>query len=529
MFDEAKAEHAVKFFKNLKHTKGRWKGVPFTLMDWQEKAIRDIFGTVKDDGFRQYTTAYIEIPKKMGKSETGAGVALYCLAADNEWSAEVYGCASDRQQASIVYDVAVDMVDQNPALKKKIKPVISQKRLIYTPTKSFYQVLSAESYSKHGFNVHAVIFDELHAQPNRGLFDVMTEGSGDARTQPLYFIITTAGDDPDRTSIGWEMHDFSQQIITGDKVDPTFYAMIYGIDRDNKRIWTGQDYHKVDDIDWKDEKIWTAVNPSINHTVDISKVRDQFTRAQGNPSREKNFRWLRLNSWEKVKTHKWLGVDFWDLCKVKLDNLEGRPCYGGLDLSTKIDMTSFVLLFPPDGVNKKWAVLSWFWLPEDNIAARVEKDQVPYDTWVQQNYLQTTPGNVIDYEFIEEFILKLADKYDIQEIGYDPWNAMQTAIRLEDEGLTVAEVRQGYKSMSPPMKEIEQLTMGKKIQHDGHPILRWNLGNVEVKMDENENLRPVKGKGTERIDGLVAMINAMNRAMLHDDECVYNHRGIVTV
>ena len=531
-FDQNKAEHAIKFIRNLKHTKGRWKGVPFALMDWQEKALREIFGTVKDDGFRQYTTAYIEIPKKMGKSETGAGVALYCLAADGEHAAEVYGCAADRQQASIVFDVAVDMVDQNPALKKSIKPILSQKRLVYMPTKSFYQVLSAESYSKHGFNVHAVIFDELHAQPNRGLFDVMTEGSGDARTQPLYFIITTAGDDPDRTSIGWEMHEFAQKIITGDKKDPTFYAMLYGIDRDNKRIWTGQEYKAVDEIDWEDEKVWLEVNPSINHTVDFGKVKDQFTRAQGNPAREKNFRWLRLNSWEKLKLQKWLGVDFWDLCKgqVKTENLYGRSCYGGLDLSSKIDMTSFVLLFPPDDVFKKWAVLSWFWLPEDNIAERVEKDQVPYDRWVQEGYLQTTPGNVIDYQFIEEFIIKLADKYDIQEIGYDPWNAMQTAIRLEDEGLTPVEVRQGYKSMSPPMKEIEQLTMGKKIQHDGHPVLRWNIGNVEVKIDENENVRPVKGKGTERIDGLVAMINAMNRAMLNEDtESIYQTMGVTVV
>ena len=186
----------------------------------------------------RYNTAYIEVPKKMGKSEMGAGVGLYCLTSDNEWAAEVYGCAADRQQASIVFDVAVAMVDQSPALKKVIKPVLSQKRLVYLPTKSFYQVLSAEAYSKHGFNVHAVIFDELHAQPNRGLYDVMTEGSGDARDQPLFFLITTAGDDPDRASIGWELHQMAVDVLTGVKVDPTFYAMIYGLDRDNKRIWT---------------------------------------------------------------------------------------------------------------------------------------------------------------------------------------------------------------------------------------------------------------------------------------------------
>lgn len=533
MFNQDKADHVINFIKQLRHTKGRWKGVPFSLLPWQEKILSDVFGTVRESGYRQYNTAYIEIGKKQGKSELAAAVALYCLAADNEWSAEVYGCAADRKQASIVFDVAVDMVDQNPTLRKKIKPILSQKRLVYMPTRSFYEVLSAESYSKHGFNTHAVIFDELHAQPNRGLYDVMTEGAGDARMQPLFFLITTAGDDPDRASIGWEIHSHAVDVLTGVRQDPTFYACIYGIDREEKRIWKGQEYEIIKgDIDWKSEEVWYKVNPSLNHTVSLEKVREHFNRAEGSVVREKNFRWLRLNSWEKIKTSKWLGLDFWDLCKGKVDmtKLEGRPCYGGLDLSSKIDMTAFVLLFPPDDINKKWIVLPWFWLPEDNITERVEKDGVPYDEWVQKGFLQTTPGNVIDYQFIEQFIIKLADKYRIQQIGYDPWNAMQTAVKLEDEGLTMVEVRQGFKSMSPPMKEIEQLTMGKKIIHNGHPVLRWNIGNVHVKMDENENIRPVKSKGTERIDGLVAMINAMNRAMLEEDtESIYSKRGILTL
>jgi phage terminase large subunit-like protein len=531
-FNQDKADHVLRFFKNLKHTKGRWKGVPFTLMDWQTEALSNVFGNVRDNGYRQYTTAYIEIPKKMGKSETGAGVALYCLTADSEQAAEVYGCASDRQQASIVFDVAVDMVDQNPALKKKIKPILSQKRLVYLPTRSFYQVLSAESYSKHGFNVHCVVFDELHSQPNRGLFDVMTEGSGDARTQPLYFVITTAGDDPDRASIGWEIHTLAQDILTGAKVDPTFYAMIYGIDNEEKRIWMGREYETVDEIDWRDVSLWKKVNPSLDHTVPISKVVDQFVRAEGNPAREKNFKWLRLNSWEKIKTSKWLGLDFWDLCRDKVDEkrLEGRPCFGGLDLSSKIDITSFVLLFPPDDINKDWVVLPWFWVPEDKVQERVETDHVPYDEWVRAGHLQTTPGNVIDYAFIENHIMGLMDKYDIREIGFDPWNAMQTAIRLEDAGLLPVETRQGYKTMSPAMKEIEQLVLGRKIKHGGHPVLRWNIGNVEVKTDENENIRPMKGPKFERIDGLVAMVNAMARASVHQDtSSIYDTCDLITI
>jgi len=538
-FDQAKADRVLTFFRQLKHTKGVWRGVPFTLLDWQAQSLSDVFGTMRDNGYRQYNTAYLEICKKQGKSELGAGVGLYCLTSDDEWAAEVYGCAADRQQASIVFDVAVAMVDQNPTLKKHIKLILSQKRMVYLPTKSYYQVLSADAFSKHGFNVHACVFDELHAQPNRGLFDVMTEGSGDARTQPLFFLITTAGDDPDRSSIGWEVHTMAEEVLLGTKVDPTFYAMIYGLDRENRRIWTGRQYETVkenweDDATWRkawsNRKVWEKVNPSIGHTVAWEKVEDQFTRAQGNIAKEKNFRWLRLNCWEILKTSGWLGLDFWDLCKGRIveKRLHGRPCYGGLDLSSKIDMTAFVMLFPPDDINKKWIVLPRFWVPEDKIQERFETDKVPYPEWKQRGYLKTTPGNVIDYDFIEKEILNLRDLYDIQEIGFDPWNAMQTAINLDDEGLVMAETRQGYKTMSPAMKEIEALVMGKKLLHGGHPILRWNVGNVRVKIDENENIRPVKGKGIERIDGLVAMINAMARAILHEDTTsVYETRGVL--
>lgn len=540
-FDKSKADRALKFFRNLAHTKGQWRGVPFTLLQWQEQMLRDVFGSLREDGTRQYTTVYLEIGKKMGKSEIGAGIGLYCLTSDDEFAAEVYGCAADRQQASIVFDVAVDMVDQNKALKKHIRPVLSQKRLIYLPTKSFYQVLSADVVSKHGFNVHAVIFDELHAQPDRGLYDVMTQGSGDARRQPLYFIITTAGDDPMRTSIGWEVHKQAEDVLLGNKVDPAFYAMIYGIDQENRRIWTGRTYETVSEdwgdrakwkAAWSNPKIWAKVNPSLGHTITLDKVKDHYTRAEGNYALEKNFRWLRLNCWERIKTSGWMGLDFWDLCKGKVDakRLLGRPCYGGLDLSSKQDLTAFVLLFPPDAINKKWQVLPYFWLPEDTIQERFELDKVKYPEWVDKGLVYTTPGNVIDYDFIEKFILDLRSQYDIREIGFDSWNAMQTAVNLENEGLKMVEVRQGAKSMSSPMKEIEQLVRGRKLVHDGHEVMRWNVGNVQVKMDENENIRPVKGKGIERIDGLVAMINAMSRAMVPRDEAsVYDQRGVLTV
>jgi len=260
-YDKEAADAAVTFINCLKHTKGEWYGMPFELIDWQEQIVRDIFGILKPNGYRQFNTAYIEIPKKQGKSELAAAIALYLTCGDFEHGGEVYGCASDRQQASIVFDVAVDMVEQCPALKSRIKPMLSQKRLVYKPLGSFYQVLSAEAYTKHGLNVHGVVFDELHAQPNRDLYDVMLHGSGDARKQPLFFLITTAG--TDRNSICWEVHQKAEDILQGRKIDPTFYPVIYSA---------------ADTDDWTSEKVWRKVNPSLGITVDIEKLRGLTTR-----------------------------------------------------------------------------------------------------------------------------------------------------------------------------------------------------------------------------------------------------------
>ena len=374
MFDEAKADYAVQFINCLKHTKGRWIGQPFELLPWQDRIIRDVFGTVKENGYRQYNTAYVEIPKKNGKSELAAGVALYMTCGDGEWGAEVYGCASDRQQASIVFDVAVDMVDQCPALKKRIKPVMSVKRLVYQPTNSFYQVLSAEAYTKHGLNVHAVIFDELHSQPNRELFDVMTKGSGDARTQPLFFLITTAG--TDRHSVCFEQHQKAEDILLGRKIDPTFYPVIYGV---------------PDDADWSLEEVWHQANPSLGYTIDIEKVRNAYLSAKDNPAEENIFRQLRLNQWVKQST-RWMQMEKWDACAFPVDEREllDRECYGGLDLSSSIDITAFVLVFPPRDDLEKYVILPYFWIPEENMVQRVRRDHVPYDVWEKQGMLMTT-------------------------------------------------------------------------------------------------------------------------------------------
>ncbi len=512
VFDEKKAAHAINFINYLKHTKGQWRGVPFDLLPWQEQIIRDIFGTVKENGYRQYNTAYIEVPKKNGKSELAAAVALLMTCADNEWGAEVYGCASDRQQASIVFDVAVDMIDQSPALKKRFKPIMSVKRLVYKPTNSFYQVLSAEAYTKHGLNVHAVVFDELHAQPNRELYDVMTKGSGDARRQPLFFLITTAG--TDRNSICYEVHQKATDILEGRKIDPTFYPIIYGIG---------------DNDDWANENNWYKANPSLGHTIDIEKVRNAYLSAKDNPAEENIFRQLRLNQWVKQST-RWMQMDKWDLCddKVDIEFLKGRECYAGLDLSSTTDITAFVLVFPPRKNGEKYIVLPYFWIPDENLRTRVRRDHVPYDIWEKQGYLKTTEGNVVHYGFIENFIEELGKIYNIKEIAFDRWGAVQMVQNLEGMGFTVVPFGQGYKDMSPPSKELMKLALEQKISHGGHPVLRWMMDNIYVKTDPAGNIKPDKEKSTEKIDGAVALIMALDRAIRNENkESVYNDRGIL--
>ena len=513
-YDKAAADYAVGFIECLCHTKGTWAGKPFELIDWQEHIIRDLFGILKPNGYRQFNTAYVELPKKQGKSELAAAVALLLCCGDGEERAEVYGCAADRQQASIVFEVAADMVRMCPALGKRVKILASQKRMVYLPTNSFYQVLSAEAYSKHGFNIHGVVFDELHTQPNRKLFDVMTKGSGDARMQPLYFLITTAG--TDTQSICYETHQKAKDILEGRKIDQTFYPVIYGAKEDE---------------DWTDPEVWKRSNPSLGITVGIDKVQAACDSARQNPAEENSFRQLRLNQWVKQSV-RWMPMDKWDACAapVNAEALEGRVCYGGLDLSSTTDVTAFVLVFHPKEDDEPFAVLPYFWIPEENLELRVRRDHVPYDVWQKQGFLMTTEGNVVHYGFIEKFIEELGETYNIREIAFDRWGAVQMVQNLEGMGFTVVPFGQGFKDMSPPTKELMKLTLEKKIAHDGHPVLRWMADNIFIRTDPAGNIKADKEKSTERIDGVIALIMALDRAIRCGNDAsasVYDERGIL--
>ena len=512
-YDKKKADRAVTFIENLCHTKGKWAGTPFWLLPWQEQLIRDIFGIVKADGNRQFRTVFVEICKKVGTSELAAAVALYLLYADNEPSAEVYGAAADRQQASIVFDVAKQMVEMSPALMKRSKLMGATRRIVNYSNAGYYQVLSAEVGGKHGFSVSGLVFDEIHTQPNRQLYDVLTKGSSDARQNPLHFIITTAGND--RHSIAYELHTKAVDILEGRRVDPTFYPVVYGL---------------KDDEDWEDEANWYKVNPSLGYTVDIERLRDAYREAKQNPADEVTFKWLRCNMWVS-STVAWIpdAIYMRGNEPIDVDALAGRDCYAGLDLSSTGDITALVLIFPPRNEDEKYVLLPYFWIPEETIPRRVKANSVPYDIWEKQGYIMSTEGNVIHYDFIEKFIMDLSEKYHILEIAVDRWNATQMIQNLEGEGFTIVPFGQGFSSMSAPTKEFYRLLMEGRIIHGGNPVLRWMAGNVVIDTDPAGNIKVTKAKSKEKIDGIVAAIMALDRCIRQEGQSgsVYDERGLL--
>ena len=449
-------------------------------------------------------------------SELAAAVALYMLCADGEQRAEVYGCAADRDQASLVFDVSCDMVRLCPALRKRCDIRPSRKTIHFTPTNSTYKALSADVAGKSGVNVSALIFDELWVQKDRKFFDMMTKGTSDARKNPLHFIITTAGNDTH--SICYELHQKAMDIISGRKVDPTFYPCIYGA---------------AENEDWTDPKVWKKANPSLGITIGMDKVQAACNSARQNPGEENAFRQLRLNQWVKQAV-RWMPMEKWDKCAfpVNLEELEGRVCYGGLDLSSTTDITAFVLVFPPTDEDDKYYVLPYFWIPEENMDLRVKRDHVPYDIWERQGFLETTEGNVVHYGYIEKFIERLGERFNIREIAFDRWGAVQMVQNLEGMGFTVVPFGQGFASMSPPTKELMKLTLEQRIAHGGHPVLRWMMDNIFIRTDPAGNIKADKEKSTEKIDGAIATIMALDRAVRCGNvntESVYDSRGILFI
>lgn len=443
-------------------------------------------------------------------STIAAGVALYLLFADGEMGAEVFSAAADRDQAAIVFNTAKQMVEMSPELAKRAE--VYKNAILVPATGSVYRVLSADAPTKHGLNAHGIIFDELHAQPNRELWDVLTTSIG-ARRQPLVFAITTAG--YDRNSICWEQHEYARQVQEGIIDDPSFLPCIYAADEKD---------------DWRDEVVWHKANPSLGVALSLEYLREEARRAEHVPAYQNTFRRLHLNQWTSQE-ERWLDMAEWDGCAAPVDaaQLKGRECYGGLDLASTSDIAAFVLVFPPRDGEGLYQVLPFFWIPRDNMYERSLRDRVPYDAWVREGLIEATPGKVIDFDHIRHRIEQLAQVYHIREIAFDRWGAIQISQALEEAGLTMVQFGQGFASMSPPTKELLRLVLDRRIAHGGHPVLRWMADNLVVKQDPAGNVKPDKAKSREKIDGMVALIMALDRALRREGEktSIYEERGLL--
>ena len=508
-----RAEIAVRFFERLLvHPKGPMAGQPFILEGWQRDIVRNLFGTIDPrTGLRRYRRAYIEVPRGNGKSTWAAGLALYLLLADNEQAAEIFSAAADREQAKIVFDTAKSMVEDAPALRKLVK--VYRHSMVVESTRSVYRVLSAEAYSKHGLNPSGIIFDELHAQADRELYDVLNTAMG-KRAQPLMIMITTAG--YDRNSICWQQHEYARQVAAGIIDDPTYLPAIFAADTED---------------DWTDPVIWEKANPNWGVSVQPTFIEQEFQTALASPAYQNTFRRLYLNQWTQQES-RWLDMAAWDACGGTLPDLTGRPCYAGLDLATTTDIAAMVLAFPPTMPNEPTWLMPFFWIPEENMHERERRDRVPYSAWVRDGLVTATPGNVIDYAWIRAQVAKLATQFEIREIAIDPWNSTQLSVQLQDDGLTVVEMRQGFASMSGPSKEFMRLALAGELGHGENAVLRWMADNVSVKQDPAGNIKPDKSKSTNRIDGIVAAVMAIGRAMLHDPDAgrsVYEDRGVLVL
>ncbi len=530
-FDQSKASKVVDFFQHyLTHTKGRWAGQPFNLFEWQYEGLTELFGRINPEtGYRQYDLCYMEIPKKNGKSELAAGVALDLEVNDLEIGAEIYSAACDINQAAIVFDVAAQMVrnntegtEDNPSLSEALKIIDSQKRMVDYKTGNVYRVLSSDKKTKHGINKHGLVVDELHAQDDRDFWDTLTYGSGIARTQPLDFTITTAGFD--RNSICWEIRSRAISKIKGITKDPKLLPIIYALE---------------DEDNWEKEKNWLRVNPSVGEIFSIQSLREAYQLAKELPAQENEFKRKRLNLWTRQET-RWIPLDKWDACpsKINIAALKGRSCYAGLDLASTTDIASLVLVFPPEDERNPYALLPFFWIPEESMEIRVRRDKVPYDLWCQQGLIKATPGNVIDYKFILHTIGEALKLYNLREIAFDRWGATKVIQDLQEMGFEdeseeyaqrhLVAFGQGYKSMSPPTKELLKLILSGRINHGGNLVLRWMADNMVIVMDPTEAVKPEKAKSTERIDGIVATIMGLDRALKHKSEVSkYEDEGLL--
>lgn len=517
-FDPAAADRAVQFFETvLVHSIGQWAGKPFLLQPWQrDHLVRPLFGWMAPDGTRRFRVGYVEIPKKNGKSTGCSGIALYLGAADRERGAQVYLAAADKEQASIVYREARNMV-KSSRLSSLLTVTDSKKRIDDPDTDSFIRVISSEAYTAEGLNIHGLIFDELHAQKTRELWDALRYG-GAARRQPLLLSITTAG--WDTSTICYEQHEYAQKVLAGDIEDDGFFALIYAADKGD---------------DWTKPATWKKANPSYGVTISERDFASACAEAQASPVKQNAFKRYRLNMWTE-QAERWLKAEAWAACAPsacnaiewrarKLAAVVGRQAFAGLDLGSTSDLSALVALFPEDGT-----LLPFFWVPESALQARDNPNRDLYRTWAGQGFLIVTPGNVMDYDRVRADLKALP--FGVREIAVDRnFQGAQLCTQLAEDGNEIIAFGQGFFSMAAPAKEFERRVIAGEFNHGNNPILNWMASNVAVEQDAAGNMKPVKPKRGSpfKVDGIVAAIMALGRAMLpagNSSASVYEERGI---
>lgn len=535
-FDESAADHVIDFFERLLvFYEGEFDDKPFILQPWQKFILSCLFGWKTKDGYRRFRTAYIEIGKGNGKSPMAAGIGLYGLTMDGENGAEIYSAATQREQAGILFRDAKAFAEGSKALSKRLNVGIGN--IAYEATNSYFRPISSEHRGLDGKRPHMALIDEIHEHPDAMVVDKMRAGTK-GRTQALIFEITNSG--YDRHSVCYQHHEYTEKILQGVVQNDAWFGYITGLDVCAKCAASGKTIPQddcPDCDDWRDERVWIKANPNLGISIKPKYLREQVDEAVNMPSKENIVKRLNFCIWTESVT-KWLSVEKWNACNAPVDaeSLKGRLCYGGLDLSSTTDVSAWVLVFPPVEEGEKYKVLCRFFIPEDNMRERVRRDRVPYDVWVRQGFIKVTPGNIIDYAFILAQIEQDTKDFDIQELAFDRWGSQKITTDLQNLGFelegkkSLVQFGQGFASMAAPTKELEKMVLGKEIAHGGNPVLTWMISNTVVKADPAGNLKPDKEKSTERIDGVVALIMAIARAMLKmDTASVYETRGVITL
>jgi len=508
-FDRKAAIRAIGFIEKLKHTKGKWAGQRFKLESWQQFILWNIFGWMKADGTRRFRYVYVEIARKNGKTALSAGIGLYMLFADGEARPEVYSAATVKDQARICFSDAVEIVKKTD-LKNYLSPY--RNSIVYELKGGTMKPLSSDYGTHDGLNPSCGIIDEFHAHKDSGMFDVIKSAFG-ARRQPLMFIITTAGFNKNGACYAYRSNVI--KILKGINEDDSLFGIIYTLDSKEE---------------WDNPKMWIKSNPNLGVSVFPEYLADQVNDAKNRPEAVRNVMTKNVNLWvDAEKT--WILDDMWQKCigTTDIKSLRGCKCWGGLDLSNVSDITAFVLLFHE---NEKFQLLPFFWIPEDKMLEKIRKENINYDKWSSLGFVKVTAGNVLDYDFVKADILQIAEIYDLQSTAYDRWNASQTIIDLQNEGMECSPFGQGYGSMGAPTKEFEKMVLTEKIEHFGNPVLRWMMASTVVKTDPAGNIKPDKEKSSQKIDGIVASIMALGEwmtAQAEEDNNPYNQRGMLSL